>query len=71
MTTNQEDNMDITNDELRLLTRVLSIHRSSMRRKLSRFPTGSREYINTVGEIQETQDLASKLQALDVERLSA
>ena len=63
--------MDLSDDELRLMTRVLSIHRASMRRKLSRFLPGSREYTNTVNEITETQDLASKLQTLDVERLNA
>ena len=61
----------LTDDELTLAARTLSIHRASMRRKLDRLTPGSLEYTQTLEELGCSQRLAEKLNAADLARISA
>lgn len=64
--------MDIgsmTNDEVVLAAKALSIHRASQRRKLDRLRKGSSEYATALDEINQTQRLVNKLNAVDLQRL--
>jgi len=62
---------DLTDDEVVLIARALSIHRVSMRRKLDRMQRGSPEYAGTVSEIGTTQRIIAKLNTADLDRISA
>ena len=59
----------LSDQEVVLAARALSIHRGMLRRKLQRIPRKDREYGNTMSEIVETTDLIAKLQQEDLHRL--
>jgi hypothetical protein len=59
----------LTNDEVVLAARALSIHRASMRRKLEKLRPGTREYQLTLAEVRDSQELVNKLQSADLARL--
>jgi hypothetical protein len=54
-----------------LMARALSIHRVSMRRKLDRLRPGTPEFQATIDEIDRTQDIVSKLNRADMQRVGA
>ena len=65
-------NLDSFSDEdVVLMARALSIHRVSMRRKLDRLRPGTPEFRATVDEIDRTQDIVTKLNQADMQRVSA
>ena len=61
---------ELSDAELQLAARALSIHRVSMRRKLDRLHRGTSEYGSTLKEITDTQKLIEKLNASDLARVS-
>lgn len=61
----------LTDQEVVLAARALSIHRGMLRRKLQRIPRNEREHANTMNEIVETTELIAKLQTEDLRRLGA
>lgn len=66
--------MDISNlsdHEVALAARALSIHRVSLRRKLDRLRPNTQEYNSTVIEIGEVQDLTDKLNRADLLRATS
>jgi hypothetical protein len=64
-------NLDnLTDKEIMLAARALSIHRVSLRRKLDRLTRGSPEHKATMAEIQLTQDLVDKFNQVDLARAS-
>lgn len=60
----------LTDEEVTLAARALSIHRVSMRRKLDRLSKGSPEHRSTMDEIELTQQLVDKLNQVDLARAS-
>jgi hypothetical protein len=60
----------LTDKEVTLAARALSIHRVSLRRKLDRLTRGSPEHQNTMDEIELTQKLVDKLNQVDLARAS-
>lgn len=60
-----------SDDEVLLMSRALSIHRVSMRRKLDRLRSGSAEHTATLNEIETTQRVVAKLNRADLKRASA
>jgi hypothetical protein len=65
-------NLDQLSDtELTLAARALSIHRVSMRRKIDRLRAGSPEHKACLDEIEVTQRLMDKLNVADLQRISA
>lgn len=60
-----------SDDEVLLMSRALSIHRVSMRRKLDRLRSGSAEHTATIDEIAKTQRIVAKLNQADLKRVSA
>jgi hypothetical protein len=62
---------DLTDDEVALSARALSIHRASIRRKLDRLTPGTSEYIATLAEIEATQGIVDKLNSADMQRIGA
>lgn len=60
----------LTDREVLLCARALSIHRVAMRRKLDRLSKGTSEFGSTMKEIRETQALIEKLNAIDLDRVS-
>lgn len=63
--------MDMTNEQIMLNTRALSIHRASLRRKLDKMRPNTREYALTLDELKETQLLLNQLADEDIHRLGA
>jgi len=58
----------LTDDEVLLTARALSIHRVSIRRKLGRMTPGSTEYRQALSEIEITTRCVGKLIAADLQR---
>jgi hypothetical protein len=64
-------NLDqLSDEELTLAARALSIHRVSMRRKIGRLRAGSPERQACFDEIEMTQRLMDKLNIADLQRIS-
>jgi hypothetical protein len=63
------DTNHMTDEEVVLAAKALSIHRASQRRKLDRLREGTAEYRTTLDEIGQTQRLVNKLNAVDLQRL--
>lgn len=61
----------LTEEELQLAARALSIHRAQTRRKLTMLTPGTAAYRSTLREIQETQDLVAKLNCLDLNHVAS
>ena len=61
----------LTDEEVALAARALSIHRASIRRKLDRLDHGSAEHASTLAEIRVTQNAIAKLNSVDLKRISA
>lgn len=61
---------ELSDAELQLAARALSIHRVSMRRKLDRLHRGTSEYGATLKEVADTQHLIEKLNNQDLVRMS-
>lgn len=61
----------LTDAEVQLTARALSIHRVSMRRKLDRLDPDTIDYASTLREIEETQILMNKLNKIDLQRVLA
>jgi hypothetical protein len=61
----------LSDDEVALAARALSIHRASLRRKLDRLTPGSSEHTQTLAEIRITQHVVTKLNSVDLQRVSA
>lgn len=61
----------LTNDEVTLAARAMSIHRASMRRKLDRLVKDSPEYKATLEELAISQRLVEKLNRADLRRIGA
>lgn len=61
----------LTDEELQLASRALSIHRVQMRRKLMKLAPGEPSFNSTLREIKETQALVSKLNGIDLARLAS
>jgi hypothetical protein len=61
----------LTDEELQLAARALSIHRVQMRRKLMKLTPGEPSFASTLREIRETQALVSKLNGIDLDRLAS
>ena len=61
----------LTDEEVLLTSRAVSIHRTALRRKLDRLATGSAEVMITVEEMQLAQQVINKLNAADLERFGA
>lgn len=64
------DTDQLTNGEVELAAKALSIHRSAQRRKLNRLRRGSPEYAATLAEVEDSQRLLEKLTTVDLQRLS-
>jgi len=65
-------NLDsLTDDEILLTARALSIHRVSVRRKLERTKPGTAEYRQALAEIEITTRCVQKLIDADLHRASA
>ena len=60
----------LTDDEVLLTARALSIHRVSIRRKLTRMRRGTPEYQQALREIEITTTAADKLNRADLDRAS-
>jgi len=60
----------LTDDEILLTARALSIHRVSIRRKLGRMKSGTPEYRQALQEIETTTRAVNKLNAADLQRAS-
>lgn len=63
--------MDLSNDEVALVARALSIHRAAMRRKLDRIRSDGTEYVNAFDEVRATSALVEKFNAEDMRRTGA
>lgn len=61
---------EMSDAQLQLAARALSIHRVSMRRKLDRLRQGTSEYGSTLKEIGDTQELIELLNQQDLARMS-
>jgi hypothetical protein len=61
----------LTDREVALVAKCLSIHRGSLRKKLSRIPREDPEHSTTMAEIVDTTDLMAKLNQEDLDRLGA
>ena len=61
----------LSDEEVALTARALSIHRVSVRRKLLRMKPGTPEYRNALAEIELTTRAVNKFNAVDLDRASA
>jgi hypothetical protein len=61
---------NLSDQEVMLCARALSIHRVSLRRKLGRLTRGTHEHEGTMKEIKDTQELVDKLNQVDLARAS-
>jgi hypothetical protein len=69
----KEDQMDVkslTDEEILLASRALSIHRVSLRRKIGRLSRGSPERQEALIELNETTVLLDKLNQADWTRIA-
>jgi hypothetical protein len=65
-------NLDrLSNDEITLAARALSIHRVALRRKIERLNKGSSDHESTVAEIIATTALIDKFNQADLQRIGA
>ena len=64
------DTDQLTNSEVELATKAISIHRSAQRRKLNRLRRDSPEFSATLAEVEEAQHLLEKLTTVDLQRLN-
>jgi len=61
----------LSDRELAITSRALSIHRGALRKKLARIPRKDPEHTNTMQEIVDTTNLMAKLNQEDLHRLGA
>jgi len=61
----------LTDDEVALSARALSIHRVSLRKKLGRMRPGSSEHAQALQEVVAATNLIAKLNQADLVRLGA
>jgi hypothetical protein len=61
----------LSDREIAIASRALSIHRGALRKKLSRIPRKDPEHSNTMTEIVDTTELMAKLNKEDLHRLGA
>jgi len=64
-----EVNMDLKPEQVMLNTRILSIHRASIRRKLDKMRPGTHEYQLTLQEVRDTQVLLNLMADHDLAQL--
>ena len=60
----------LTDNEILLATRALSIHRVSLRRKIGRLSRGSSEHRQALVELTETTVLLDKFNKADMARIA-
>lgn len=61
--------MDFSPEQMMLSTRVFSMHRAQLRRKLANMKRGSHEYDLTLKELRETQVLLNMMADQDLAQL--
>jgi hypothetical protein len=64
------DMTKLTDNEILLASRALSIHRVSLRRKIGRLTRGSQEHRQAIVELTETTELLDKLNQADMTRIA-
>jgi len=65
-------NLDVLSDaDVSISTQALSVHRRSLRNKLTRLRPGTTDYRRTLAELRETTDALDKMMAADLKRVSA